>query len=118
MSSPVALWLPYQVRELEAAIGFYTDRLGLSEVDSWRREGERGVVLKVADAAYLELVSAPADRIEPIAVEFADAPALAAVHAGFGTVAAPVSRYPRGHHGFTVTGPAGVRLMLWREKQS
>jgi catechol 2,3-dioxygenase-like lactoylglutathione lyase family enzyme len=116
MSRPVALWLPYQVRDLPAATGFYTGHLGLSEVDSWQRDGERGVVLKVADLAYLELAAGPIDRRDPVALEFADHAVLAQVHAGFGPAAPPMTRFPRGHHGFTVTGPAGAPLMLWRER--
>ncbi|MGY0236819.1 VOC family protein [Longispora urticae] len=51
-----ALWLPYSTADLDAATRFYTG-LGLTEVDGWERDGERGVVLRVPGTAYVELVS-------------------------------------------------------------
>ncbi|MEV6525980.1 hypothetical protein AB0M43_28950 [Longispora sp. NPDC051575] len=51
-----ALWLPYSTADLDAATRFYTG-LGLTGVDGWERDGERGVVLRVPGAAFIELVS-------------------------------------------------------------
>ena len=44
-----ALWLPYVVGDLATARSFYTTRLGLSEVDSWRTGSEHGSVLRAAE---------------------------------------------------------------------
>ncbi|HVV23716.1 MAG TPA: VOC family protein, partial [Pseudonocardiaceae bacterium] len=51
-----ALWLPCGVTDLDRATDFYADRVGLSVVDSWERDGERGAVLHAGDA-YLEFVA-------------------------------------------------------------
>jgi catechol 2,3-dioxygenase-like lactoylglutathione lyase family enzyme len=113
---PRALWLPYEVVDLDAAIRFWTVHLGLSKVDGWDRDGERGVVLHAADAAYVELVTGPdrvrRDRVAPPAFELADTAAVDAVCA---TLAGSPHRYPRGHYGFTVSGPAGAPVMIWSE---
>ena len=134
---PRALWLPYEVSDLDAAVRFYTEHLGLSRVDGWERPGERGVVLRAAGAAYLELVSPPdpaspagtaADRASPagtaadplspadtarpapLAFELADRAAVDAAYHRWRPAdpLAPPHRYPRGHHGFEV-GRASCR---------
>ena len=112
---PVALWLPYEVDDLEVATRFYTTRLGLSEVDRFAD----GVVLRAADGAYVELARA-ADRPAPVAFQLAGE---AEVEAAF-TALRPRSdelvrgpgRYPRGHYGFEVRGPAGATVMIWSER--
>ena len=88
-----ALWLPFQMSDVDSAVTFYTVHLGLSQVDSWNRDGERGAVLRAAGAAYVEVVSAPWVPTGP----------------------APV-RFPRGHYGFTLASPGGARLMVWSER--
>jgi len=117
MTGPRALWLPYGVPDLDAARDFYTVHLGLSEVDGWHRDGERGTVLRAGEA-YVELVEPGPGGPTPLAFELADA---AAVDSRFvrwrprDVIAAP-HRYPRGHYGFEVRGPAGARVMVWSEK--
>jgi len=106
------LWLPYEVADLDRAHRFWTVHLGLSQVDGWERDGERGVVLRAADAAFVELVSGP-DRPGPPAFEMAGEAEVDAVAAALGGQA---HRYPRGHYGFTVRGPAGAPVMVWSER--
>ncbi len=112
--SPVQLWLPFEVDDLEEAAGFYTDRVGLSVVDGWDSGGERGVVL-AAGAAFVELVSPGRSGPGPLAFRYPDAAAVDRVHAGLGS--APPRRYPRGHYGFIADGPAGARVMIWSERE-
>jgi catechol 2,3-dioxygenase-like lactoylglutathione lyase family enzyme len=111
---PQALWLPYEATDLEAATEFWTVHLGLSQVDGWQRDGERGVVLRAADAAYVELVTGW-DGAGPPAFELADRAAVDAVHRGLAGAGA-AQRYPRGHYGFTVRGPGGAPVMVWSER--
>lgn len=128
--SPVALWLPFEVDDLDQASGFYTDQVGLSVVDGWNRPGERGIVL-AAGAAYVELVS-PGRRPAPPgrAPEARDRgqPACGHTLAFQLTTASDVDetgrrlggvprRFPRGHYGFETDGPAGARVMMWSERE-
>jgi catechol 2,3-dioxygenase-like lactoylglutathione lyase family enzyme len=111
-----ALWLPYRVGDVDAAKEFYTVHLGLSEVDSWDRHGERGVVL-AAGAAYIELVEPGAPGSVPAAFELAGADEVDAVYTGWRPAGATrPHRYPRGHYGFEACGPTGERLMVWRQR--
>lgn len=106
-----ALWLPYQVADLGAATAFYIGRLGLSIVDSW----EGGVVLD-AGAAFVEL--ATGDESAPVPLAFqqdSDATVDALSRQSFDLLVPP-HRYPRGHYGFEVRGPAGARVMIWSER--
>ena len=112
---PIALWLPYEVDDLDAAARFYTVRLRLSEVDRF----PGGVVLRAADGAFVELAKA-SDRAAPLAFQLATD---AEVEAAY-TMLRPRSdelvrgpgRYPRGHYGFEVRGPAGATVMIWSER--
>ena len=110
-----SLWLPYEVADVDVAAAFFTDHLGLSAVDSWAFEGERGVVLKVADAAYLELASLGAGAPAPVAFELASGAAVDAAHRRFRPVPAPPRRFPRGHYGFDAPSPVGA-VMVWSER--
>lgn len=108
------LWLPYVVADLRGARAFYTG-LGFPEIDSWEHPHERGSVLRVAEGAVVELVEAVgAPRPPPLAFEVDDEEAVDSYAARFG--AAP-HRYPRGHYGFEVPGPAGATIMIWSEKR-
>ena len=111
-----ALWIPFEVEDLDAATRFYTDHLGLSVIDSWNRDGERGVVLRVADGAFVELVSPGVGHPPLVAFEMVNESEVDALHARLAEPAAPPARYPRGHYGFTVRGPAGANVMVWSEK--
>ena len=110
-----ALWLPYEVADVDIATAYFTDHLGLSAVDSWDRGGERGVVLKLADAAYLELASPGAGAPAPVAFELASAAAVDAVHRRFEPMATPPRRFPRGHYGFDSASPVG-QVMVWSKR--
>jgi catechol 2,3-dioxygenase-like lactoylglutathione lyase family enzyme len=112
--TPVALWLPYEVEDLPAAVEFYTIRLGLSEVDRF----EGGVVLRAADGAYVELAAAGSPRPAPLAFELATDAEVDAAFAGLHgvEVGRGPGRYPRGHYGFEVRGPAGATVMIWSER--
>jgi catechol 2,3-dioxygenase-like lactoylglutathione lyase family enzyme len=106
------LWLPYTVPDLAPAVAFYRDRLGLPVVDGWSRDGEEGAVL-AAGSAFVELVSPSAPGPVPLAFEVDD---IDAVHARMPSVLVPPHRYPRGHRGFEVRGPAGATVMVWSER--
>jgi catechol 2,3-dioxygenase-like lactoylglutathione lyase family enzyme len=117
--TPRALWLPYQVADLDAAERFYTIHLGLSTVDGWQTTGERGVVLRAAAGAFIELVESGESGSAPVAFEVDDAEAVDWAFARWrptGDVVPP-HRYPRGHYGFEAPGPAGATIMVWSEKQ-
>lgn len=107
------LWLPYTVPDLADALTFYRDRLGLPVVDGWSRAGERGAVL-AAGSAFVELVS-PGDAPGPVAFEVGDVDAVHERMPSADVLVAP-HRYPRGHRGFEVRGPAGATVMVWRER--
>lgn len=108
------LWLPFTVDDLAPALAFYRDRVGLPVVDGWRRDGEEGVVL-AAGSGFVELVAPRSPGSAPIAFEVPD---VSAVFARMGDVEVvkPPHRYPRGHHGFEVRGPAGATVMVWSER--
>lgn len=107
------LWVPFSVSDLSSATAFYTS-LGLSQVDSWDSGHERGVVLRVAEEAFVELVS-PGVGVDPsLALEVSDADG--AFARASGEVLVAPHRYPRGHYGFEVRGPAGARVMVWSER--
>jgi catechol 2,3-dioxygenase-like lactoylglutathione lyase family enzyme len=115
-----ALWLPYVVGDLGPARDFYTVRLGLSEVDSWVDDRERGSVLRAADGAFVELVEpagggARQHSPPPLAFEV-DADSTVDEYAARLGAGRPPHRHPRGHYGFEVPGPAGTRIMIWSER--
>jgi catechol 2,3-dioxygenase-like lactoylglutathione lyase family enzyme len=114
---PSALWVPFEVSDLDAATRFYTERVGLSVVDSWYRDGERGVVLRVADGAFIELVSPGAGHPGPLlAFEQTNRSEVDERFANWPGEAEAPYRHPRGHYGFTAPGPAGVKVMVWSER--
>jgi|RhiMethySRZTD1v2_1073278.scaffolds.fasta_scaffold06775_7 catechol 2,3-dioxygenase-like lactoylglutathione lyase family enzyme len=114
-----ALWLPCIVGDLRAARDFYTVRLGLSEVDSWSDDLERGSVLRAAAGAFVELVEpgggARQHSPPPLAFEVDDDSAVDGYAARLGAERPP-RRYPRGHYGFEMSGPAGATIMVWSER--
>jgi len=113
-----ALWLPYVVGDLATARDFYTVRLGLSEVDRWLNDRERGTVLHAAGDAFVELVEpaerSPRSRPPPLAFEV-DAASTVDGYAARLAAQRPPHRYPRGHYGFETPGPAGATIMVWSE---
>lgn len=115
-----ALWLPFTVTDVTEAAGFYVDQLGLEVTDSWDRDGDVGVVLRAGRDAYVELASGWPDVDPPVAFQLADPAAVDSAFAkgrpaGSG-VLTPPHRYPRGHYGFEIRGPAGARVMIWSER--
>lgn len=117
-----ALWIPFEVDDIDPARRFYVDRLGLSEVDSWSTAEERGSVIQVAPGAFIELVSPVRRRPGqgPLAFEqptVADVDTRLAAMEPDSLTRAP-GRYPRGHYGFEVAGPGGVDVMVWTEDRS
>jgi catechol 2,3-dioxygenase-like lactoylglutathione lyase family enzyme len=108
------IWLPFTVDDLPSALAFYRDRLGLPVVDGWRRDGEEGMVL-AAETGFVELVTPAEHRPAPIAFELPEVSDVDAVHARMPD-AEPPHRYPRGHYGFEVRGPAGATVMVWSER--
>ncbi len=108
------LWLPFTVDDLAPALEFYRDRLGLSVVDGWRRDGEEGVVL-AASSGFVELVSPRVPGPAPVAFEVSDVDAVYTRLASVEVLREP-DRYPRGHYGFEVRGPAGATVMVWSER--
>ncbi|MGQ0839784.1 VOC family protein [Actinokineospora sp.] len=117
MTSPRALWIPIEVDDFDTAHEFYTSRLGLSAVDGWSTESERGVVLRAGEGAYVELVSPGRHRAPPLAFQLGDRTEVDRVFAALGPakVIRPPARYPRGHYGFEALDPAGTHVMLWHE---
>jgi catechol 2,3-dioxygenase-like lactoylglutathione lyase family enzyme len=117
--APHALWLPFEVTDIDAATGYYAERLGLSIVDDWVRDGERGVVF-AAGRAYVELVSAPVASPGPAAFQVGTAADVDRMFAdwrpGIDLRIGP-HRYRRGHYGFEVAGPAGADVMVWSESE-
>jgi catechol 2,3-dioxygenase-like lactoylglutathione lyase family enzyme len=109
------LWLPYEVTDLKAAEKFLTDRLCLSTVDWWDRDGESGRVLAIGDDAVIELVSANASRAAAPALRQPDQATVEALHRRFAPheVTRPPASYPRGHYGFEVQTPGGFPLTIW-----
>jgi catechol 2,3-dioxygenase-like lactoylglutathione lyase family enzyme len=117
--TPRALWLPYEVHDLDAAQRFYTVHLGLSQVDSWARDGERGVVLRAARGAYVELVEPGVPGPAPLAFELDSRQAVDGTYARWqpAELIHEPHHYARGHYGFEVRGPAGAHIMVWSERQ-
>lgn len=112
------LWIPYLVPDARAAAGRFRTQLGLSEVDSWQRPGETGVVLS-AGRAFLEFVSPGETVPPPLGFEVESEAAVHAIHRGTPPADVTVAphRYQRGHYGFEARGPAGTRLMVWSERE-
>lgn len=116
-----ALWIPFEVADIDEPRAFYRDRLGLSEVDSWSAGAERGTVLRAAPGAFLEFVSSGGRQQTgppPLAFEL---PTVEAVRESFAAfrdraVVRPPGPYPRGHYGFEIAGPADTNVMVWTEK--
>jgi catechol 2,3-dioxygenase-like lactoylglutathione lyase family enzyme len=119
------------VDDYEAAIAFYRDALGLSEVESWTRPDGRGTIL-AAGRATLELFDRPmAESLDAIevgrrvsgvvrfAIEVDDAAAAAAdlVSAGGTLEAAPVLT-PWGDRNARVRTPDGMQLTLFTPTRS
>jgi catechol 2,3-dioxygenase-like lactoylglutathione lyase family enzyme len=112
------LWLPCTVPDLAPALDFYRDRLGLPVVDGWSRDGEEGRevgAVLAAGSAFVELVSPRTPAPQPIAFEVTDVDAVHERMRPADVLVAP-HRYPRGHRGFEVRGPAGATVMVWRER--
>ncbi|PPK62401.1 VOC family protein [Actinokineospora auranticolor] len=119
MTTPRALWLPFEVDDLDSLKRFYRDLLGLPEVDSWTTPTERGTVLRITDGAYLELVSPGTSRAPvPLAIELAGRSEVEATFARLhgAPVVRPPGPYLRGHYGFEVRDPSGTHIMVWHEK--
>jgi catechol 2,3-dioxygenase-like lactoylglutathione lyase family enzyme len=117
--APHALWLPFEVTDLDAAIRYYTKRLELSIVDDWDSGRDRGVVL-AAGSAYVELATAPVARAGPAAFQVdtaADVDRMFATWRPGADLRMSPRRYPRGHYGFEVGGPAGAEVMVWSEAE-
>jgi catechol 2,3-dioxygenase-like lactoylglutathione lyase family enzyme len=111
-----ALWIPFEVADLDAATRHYTELLNLSIVDEWEREGERGVVLRVADGAFVELVEPVTGTPPALAFQLASESDVDESHAAWPAGAETPHRFPRGHYGFTAPGPAGADVLVWSEK--
>ncbi|AHH96297.1 hypothetical protein GCM10010174_77000 [Kutzneria viridogrisea] len=111
-----ALWLPWQVEDLDAATEYYTDHIGLSEVDRF----EDGVVLRAAEVTYLELTTPGPARPAPMAFELASPHAVDEEFRLWqpdpADLLRPPGHYPRGHYGFELRGPGGATIMIWSER--
>lgn len=114
--SPRALWIPFEVDDLDAAKDFFTERLGLSVVDGWDTGTERGVVLKVAEGAFIELVSPSAGHPPLLAFELAAESEVDDLRARWAGQGGEPHRHPRGHYGFIAPGPTGMDVLVWSEK--
>lgn len=54
--TPLSLWIPFEVPDLEAAVDFWERRLGLRRVEEWNDDSENAVVLEAAPGSLLEFV--------------------------------------------------------------
>ena len=134
MSSPVLqLRLVLETEDLDAALAFYRDALGLPELESYSGEGGARVAILGIPTATLELANAAQvamiDEVEvgravahpfPFAVrvafEVADAEATTAtlVTAGAEPVAPP-TRTPWDSLNARLEGPGGLQLTVFQE---
>jgi len=134
MSSPVLqLRLVLETEDLDAALAFYRDALGLPELESYSSEGGARVAILGIPTATLELANAAQvamiDEVEvgravahpfPFAVrvafEVADAEATTAtlVTAGAEPVAPP-TRTPWDSLNARLEGPGGMQLTVFQE---
>jgi len=134
MSSPVLqLRLVLETEDLDAALAFYRDALGLPELESYSGEGGARVAILGIPTATLELANAAQvamiDEVEvgravahpfPFAVrvafEVADAEATTAtlVTAGAEPVAPP-TRTPWDSLNARLEGPGGMQLTVFQE---
>ena len=114
--SPRALWIPFEVNDLEETTRFFTDHIGLSVVDGWDTGTERGVVLRVADGAFIELVTPSAGHPPLLAFELADESEVDAMRAAWAGESGEPHRHPRGHYGFIAPSPTGMNVLVWSEK--
>ena len=121
------LRLVLTVENIEQALAFYRDRLGLVELEAWHGEGGAVGVLLDAGRATLELANeahaAAVDELEvgsrvagPVRVAFAveDSEAMAArlVAAGAEQLAEPVT-VPWGERNVRLRAPDGTQLTLF-----
>ena len=113
--TPTALWLPYEVADVDAAAAFFIDQLGLSQVDGWDRAGGRGLVLRAAEAAFVELASPGAGAPAPVAFELGTPALVDAVHRRFGTFPIHPAGSRAGTTDSTPPRPVG-RVMVWSER--
>jgi catechol 2,3-dioxygenase-like lactoylglutathione lyase family enzyme len=54
--TPLSLWIPFEVPDLDAAVDFWERRLGLRRVEEWNDDSENAVVLEAAPGSLLEFV--------------------------------------------------------------
>ncbi len=124
---PVELRLVLTVDDVDAALAFYRDALGLTEGPRWEAEGDARIAILEAGRATLELVNeaqaAAIDRIEvgeriagPVRVAFEvdDSEAVAArlVAAGAEQLADPVTT-PWNDRNVRLRAPDGMQLTLF-----
>ena len=134
MSSPVLqLRLVLETEDLDAALAFYRDALGLPELESYSGEGGARVAILGIPTATLELANAAQvamiDEVEVgravahpfpftvrVAFEVADAEATTAtlVTAGAEPVAPP-TRTPWDSLNARLEGPGGLQLTVFQE---
>jgi uncharacterized glyoxalase superfamily protein PhnB len=134
MSSPVLqLRLVLETEDLDAALAFYRDALGLPELESYSGEGGARVAILGIPTATLELANAAQvamiDEVEVgravahpfpftvrVAFEVADAEATTAtlVTAGAEPVAPP-TRTPWDSLNARLEGPGGMQLTVFQE---
>jgi catechol 2,3-dioxygenase-like lactoylglutathione lyase family enzyme len=55
--TPLSLWIPFEVPDLQAAIDFWERMLGLRRVEEWHDDAENAVVLEAAPGSLLEFVA-------------------------------------------------------------
>ncbi len=55
--TPLSLWIPFEVPDLEVAIDFWERMLGLRRVEEWHNDSDNAVVLEAAPGSLLEFVA-------------------------------------------------------------
>jgi methylmalonyl-CoA/ethylmalonyl-CoA epimerase len=118
----VALTVP----DFEAALAFYRDALGMTQLEAWESEDGRVVILDGGRATLELLDERHAEAVDAIevgrrvagtvrlALEVADSPALAEalVRAGAATLGGPVDT-PWRHRNVRLDAPDGTQLTLF-----
>ncbi len=126
--TPLSIWLPFEVPDLEAAVDFWERGLGLRRVDEWSNDNEHAVVLEAAPDGHLEFVSYADGRTGvpsglTVALELPSWSAvdaeyqqlLAAARAGRPALAGPPTIYDRGYYAFRLRDPNDVEVLIWSE---
>lgn len=117
----------FHARDFKRSVAFYTEILGMTQVDDWDRPEGRGVVLQAAGQGMVEIYGPPSDEVydgpspDPAALNLAlrveSRQALEARYADLqaqgADLAGPPEDRPWGHRSFIVFDPDSVPVHLY-----